>query len=169
MDAIRPYGKEVDQLKARVRAVLMTVRDEVEQCEALRAMHRSSFYASLDNPLKEMQARRNSAAKVAEDYKQLDQDCYQFVQQAQAQQAEENKRQYELVVAAKRQVQRAKAKVSLTRFTDHYWAEVEKGFIACKTAKASWDTYLFQSANPDVIERALKATGNEGGATATGS
>lgn len=162
MDAIRRYGKEVDPLKARVRAVLMTVRDEVEQCEALRAMHRSNFYASLDDPLGKMQARRDAAAKVVEDYKQLDQDCYQFIQQAQAQQAEENKRQYELVVAAKRQAQRAKAKASLMRFTDHYWAEVEKGFIACKTANSSWDTYLFQSANPDVIERALKATGNEG-------
>lgn len=162
MDAIRRYGKEADPLKARIRAVLMTVRDEVEQCEVLRAMHNSTFYASLDDPLAKMQAQKDSAAKVAKDYEQLDRDCYQFIQQAQAKQAEENKRQYELVVAAKQQAKQAKAKASLTRFTNHYWTEVEKGFIACKTANSSWDTYLFRSANPDVIERALVATGSEG-------
>lgn len=159
IDEIGHRGPEANALKARIKTLMITVGDEVKQCKEIASIHDSNFYASLENPLEVIQAHIDSAAKVAEECEQLNQDCYQFIQHKQAQQAEENKRQYQEMIAARK---RKRTEASLARFSDDYWAEVRKSYIDCKTALASLDTYLFQSDYQKVIECALKATSVQG-------
>ena len=66
------------------------------------------------------------------------------------------------MLAAEQHASKERAEASFARFSDDYWAEVLKGYMACKTSLSSWDTYLFQSSHQKVIERALKATGVKG-------